>query len=91
LAEFTYNNTLHSSVGTSPFFASFGFQTRFSISLPSGSVNSSVEERAYHLNKIHQDLTLEIFNLQDWQNSTANNLQVSMPNFQAGDMVWLLW
>ena len=90
LAEFAYNNTLHSSIGTSPFFANFGFHPRFSISLPSGSVNPSAEERARRLKDIHQDLTLELVNAQDRQKSTANNLRVPAPNFQVGDMVWLL-
>jgi hypothetical protein len=37
------------------------------------------------------DLTLELVNMQDRQQSTANNLRASAPNFQVGDMVWLLW
>ena len=44
LGEFANNNTLHSSIGISPFFASF--QPHFSISIPSGSVNPSAEEQA---------------------------------------------
>ena len=74
LAEFAYNNTLHSSIGTSPFFANFGFQPHFNISLPSGSVNPLTEERVHHLKRIHQDLTLELVNVQDRQKATANHL-----------------
>ena len=45
MAEFTYNNTLHSSIGTSPFFANFGFQPRFSISLPSDQWTPRLKSR----------------------------------------------
>ena len=90
LAEFAYNNTLHSSIGTSPFFSNFGFQPRFTISLPSDSVNPSAKEWTRRLKEIQQDLTLELVNAQDRQKAMANNLRVSVPNFQVGDMVWLL-
>ena len=90
LAKFAYNKTLHSSIRTSPFFANFGFQPRLNISLPSGSVNPSAQERVLHLIEIHQDLTLELVNAQDQQKSTTNNLRAPAPNFQVGDMVWLL-
>ena len=81
-AEFAYNNTLRSSIETSPFFANFGFEPCFSISLPSATVNPSDEEWARHLTEIHQYLTLELVNVQDQQKSTTD--------FQVGDMVWLL-
>ena len=87
MAEFAYNNTLHSSIGTSPFFANFGFQPRFNISLPSGLVNPLAEERARRLKEIHQDLTLELVNVQDRQKATTNHLRAPVPNFQVGDMV----
>ena len=90
LAEFSYNNTLHSSVGTSPFFANFGFQPRFNISLPSGLVNPLAEERARRLKEIHQDLTLELVNAQHQQKAMTSHLWAPTPNFQVGDMVWLL-
>ena len=90
LAEFAYNNTLHSSIGTSPFFANFGFQPRFNVSIPSGSVNPSAEERARQLKDIHQDLTLELAHAQDRQKTAADNLRAPAPQFQVGDMVWLL-
>ena len=90
LTEFAYNNTLHSSIGTSPFFANFGFQPRFNISLPFGSVNPSAEERACRLKEIHQDLTLELVNAQDRQKAMTNHVRDPAPNFQVGDMVWKL-
>ena len=57
---------------------------------PSGSVNPSAEERARRLKEIHQDLTLELVNAQDRQEVLANHLRAPAPNFQVGDMVWLL-
>ena len=54
MAEFAYNNTFHSLTGVTPFFANYGFQPRFRIAIPTGSVNPSIKERA------HQDLSIEI-------------------------------
>ena len=90
LAEFAYNNTLHSSIGTSPLFANFGFRPHFSISLPPGSVNPSTEELARRLKEIHQDLTVELVNAQDQKKAIVNHLRAPAPNFQVGDMLWLL-
>ena len=42
------------------------------------------------LKEIHQDLTLELVNAQDRQKATTNHLRAPVPNFQVGDMVWLL-
>ena len=72
------------------FFANFGFQPRFRISLPSNSVNPWAEELARRLKEINQDLTLELVNVQDRQKSIANNLRALVPNFQVEDMVRLL-
>jgi hypothetical protein len=62
---------LHSSIGASPFFANFGFQPRFNVSIPGASVNPSAEEWVQQLKDIHQDLTLELANAQDRQKTAA--------------------
>ena len=81
--EFSYNNTLHSSIDISPFFASFGIQPRFSISLPLSSVKLTAKERVRRLKEIHQDLTLELINVcQDRQKATTNHLGLQRPTFR---------
>ena len=60
MAKFAYNNTLHSSTGVTPFFANYGFQSHFSIVIPTGSVNPSAKERARFMKEVHQDLSLEL-------------------------------
>ena len=42
------------------------------------------------LKEIHQDLTLELVNAQDQQTAMTSHLWAPTPNFQVGDMVWLL-
>ena len=53
-------------------------------------MNPSAEERECHLKEIHQDLTLELINVQNQQKATTNHLWASAPKFQVGDMVLLL-
>ena len=60
MAEFAYNNTLHTSTSVTPFFANYGFHPRFSIAIPVGSVNPSAEERARLMKEVHHDLSLEL-------------------------------
>ena len=60
MAEFAYNNTLHTSTSVTPFVANYGFHPRFSIAIPAGSVNPSAEERARLMKEVHHDLSLEL-------------------------------
>ena len=54
IAEFTYNNTPHSAMGVSPFFANKGFHPRLSISfdnIPSHKAQLVAED----LKNLHED------------------------------------
>ena len=90
MAEFAYNNTLHSSTGVTPFFANAGFHPRFNISIPTTSVNPSAEERAHLLEDLHRDLSLELNLASDRYKDQADRHRMSAPTFVVGDMVWLL-
>ena len=57
MAEFAYNNTLHTSTSVTPFFANYGLHPRFSIVIPIGSVNPFAKERARLMKEVHNDLS----------------------------------
>ena len=60
MAEFAYNNTLHTSTSVTPFFTNYGFHPRFSIAIPTSSVNPSAEEEARLMKEVHHVLSLEL-------------------------------
>ncbi|CAG8696304.1 17399_t:CDS:1 [Dentiscutata erythropus] len=60
LAEFSYNNSTHSSTDTTLFFANYGFYPQFNIQSPKHSVVTSAENHAIHLQQIRVELTKEL-------------------------------
>jgi hypothetical protein len=89
-AEFTYNNTTHTSTGVSPFFANYGFHPQFSLEIPGDSVNPLAEKRAKRLGQVQQDLMAELKMTHEWQKKQADRRRKDHPNFKVGDKVWLL-
>ena len=53
-------------------------------------MNPSAKERVWQLKDLQQDLMLELTNTQNRQKAAVDNLRTPAPNFQVGDMVWLL-
>ena len=90
MAEFAYNNSIHASTKVSPFFANYAFHPRFSIAIPTTSVNPSAETRAHALHNIHRDLSLELRAVGDHYKDQADQHRLAAPTFAIGDMVWLL-
>jgi hypothetical protein len=90
MAEFAYNNTLHSSTGSTPFFANYGFHPRFNIAMPTSSINPSAEERVRQMQDMHHALSLELSHAQERHKEKADRHRMGSPDFHIGDMVWLL-
>jgi hypothetical protein len=90
LAEFAYNNASHSSTGTSPFYANFGYHPRATVNATiESSSNPSAEDLISRLKHEHERLKTH---LQEAQNKYKENYDVhtkEAPEFKAGDMVWL--
>ena len=87
LVEFTYNNTLHGSIGVTPFFANYGFHPRFSISIPRNSVNPSAKAHARILADIHQILSLELILVGDRCKARVDRHRLAASSFVVGDQV----
>ena len=90
LAQFAYNNTLHSSTQTTPFFANQGWHPRFEINSPTHPVNPAAEARAQELSELHKDLAALLKQAQKQQKNHADRFRIVAPEFSVGDQVWLL-
>ena len=58
LAEFSYNNAQHTSIGCSPFYANYGYNPQFNVKLHSFSKYPvpTAKERAEQLKALHEEL-----------------------------------
>lgn len=91
LAEFAYNNTVHSSTNQTPFFALYGYHPRFSIHIPRVARHSpEAGKRLQLLQDIQADLKFHIGVAQESQARYYNQHVQSPPDFAPGDKVWLL-
>ena len=88
LAEFSYNNSDHSSTGLSPFMANYGYHP--SISVVEG-IAPSIPGRHYmtDLDKIHNQLRVTLKASQDRYKHFADKSRSQAPDFAIGDLVLL--
>ncbi len=93
LAEFTYNNTVNSSTGMTPFFATRGLHPVFDpvqLSLPAVSppVTSSAE-LVSRLHTLREDLQANLRSAQESYSASANRKRRPFPVLAVGDSVFL--
>ena len=94
-AEFSYNNSVHSSTKITPFFANTGVHPRWTIlDHPRISKNPAAEDRLRHIREIHIALSHHLHHAQATHKKFADrhrlNSSPEKPKFQVGDRVWLL-
>jgi transposase InsO family protein len=90
IAEFAYNNSIHSTKQT-PFFIVLGQHPRWSF-IPdvTTSYNPQAEHRLQQLQQVHSQVMEQLQRAQNNSQHFANRHEHRTPNFQVGDQVWLL-
>jgi hypothetical protein len=90
-AEFSYNNTEHSSLKCSPFFANYGYNPSLDVNVKENgeSIAPSAQEWARHIQKVHQELGVILESAKERMKFFADKKRQPAPIYKIGDMVWL--
>ena len=89
LAEFAYNNSVHESTNTTPFFANYGYHPSVSVSLDRSVPSPEAHDFARSMEELHQHLRTELASAQEAHQASANRDRLPAPDFQVKDKVWL--
>lgn len=90
LAEFTYNNTVNSTTGFSPFKALYGYDPIFDTTiLRSNTLTSSAEQRVLTLHRVREDLQANLRHAQQMYAKAADKHRLPTPKLKIGDLVYL--
>ena len=89
LAEFQYNNLIHDSTRTTPFFANYGFHPTFSITPMQRATTPAASDFLEHLNTIRSELRAELKLAQETAKGQYNTHRAIAPTLNPGDLVML--
>ena len=90
LAEFAYNNTIHSSTKVTPFYAYTGNHARCCLlDILVISRNPSAEQHLHRLQHLQSELSAHLQKAQGQHKAHADRHRLPSP-FKVGDRVWLL-
>src|SRR5258706_13713575 len=85
LAEFTYNNTMSTTTGISPFFTNKGYHLRLSTNLLALSLSSEAQRYVADLDQLHSQLKVSIAEAQECYQKAADHQWIPSPAFRIGD------
>ena len=97
-AEIAYNNSFHSSIGVSPFFANYGFHPRFIpegpkimfINTPTKGLSSDASMLTSELKNLHDELKIILEETRSSMKKFADRKRLKAPELQIGQKVMLV-
>lgn len=90
LAEFSYNNSVHSATKQTPFYSLYGYHPQFNPKLPTQTKVPTAEERITILHDIHKDLISNLKFANKQQKKHTDKKRMQSPNYKTDDLVWLI-
>ena len=89
MAQFTYNNTFHSSINATPFFANYGYHPKFTVKPINRTINQSAENILINLETVHLQLKHQLAKALESQAKYYNKHHQATPEFNEGEKVLL--
>ncbi|KAI7411517.1 hypothetical protein KC336_g12012 [Hortaea werneckii] len=91
LAQIAYNHSPASATGTTPFYATYGFDPPdLTGSMEALSNNPAAAMSAQQISDMHANLRLDLMFMQQQMAKYANRKRIEGPNLKEGDKVYLL-
>ena len=90
IAEFAYNNSVHSAITVSPFFANYGYHPRLTMALDTEVPSAEAHDFAKSISNLHDFVRQELASAQaQYQGPADERRTLNVPDFKKGDKVWL--
>jgi hypothetical protein len=89
LAEFSYNNNNHVSIGMSPFRANYGYNASFSGTPSDEQYLPAVSDKVEQLNEIQEELRNAMKEAQEIMKERFDKKVLDTPKWKEGEEVWL--
>ena len=91
MAEFSYNNSKHSTTTMTPFYANYGFHPQMSLLPPSpSSTTPAADSYVQRLREAQVTLQRELLKARKAMELSANRRRRPAPNLVPGQKAWLL-
>ena len=89
IAEFSYNNRLHTATKSSPFMLNYGREPRMPTSIPRQSIVESAQRFTSRMHDIHVNTAKALQQAADDMKRFADRHRTEQPSYKVGDLVWL--